>query len=281
MIKSNFVIDISFNCENCEENITETIHLPEPNFLNYDDGGDDSSWEYINCNLCDHEHQLDIYCSFSSHIFSVSFNSNEISDGSPYYDESMFNELSWIIQNENSYKVFLRQLEIATEINESTQSNEDLQKSINIMNYAYIVAAIEGYIGTTFTHYILSHDAFFKKFIKSNKDFKDVKFTITELTDDPESIKKYVAEYLYKFIFHRIDKVKPLFKMVFDYDLKEIGWLSKAIQIRHDCVHRAGITQNNSLLDIDNTEIDDLIKHSIDFSRSLFSHLSELEKSLE
>jgi plasmid replication initiation protein len=44
--------------------------------------------------------------------------------------------------------------------------------------------------------------------------------------------------YLKDLTFHRLKKIKEMYKQVLDIDFENIGWFFKAIDVRHHCVHR-------------------------------------------
>lgn len=277
----NFVIDVSFECESCGEPITDKVSLPEPDFNVFEDGGDDYSWSSVFCEMCGHENNVDIYCNFKSHSFSVSHNNSEVSDGIPYYDDyETTDELDWLVENKDSYLIFIKQLENAESIDKIRLENKHIEHSMHVMNYAYVVSAIEGYIGSTFINFIFTHDKIFKEFILKNTDFKDLKFDAVKLIEDPNVLNKHVANYLDNFIFHKMEKVKPLFKSVLGYDFGDIHWLFKAIKLRHDCVHRAGITKDGKKLEFAEEDIAILISNSRQMAVDLEKRLSDLKNEI-
>jgi hypothetical protein len=55
--------------------------------------------------------------------------------------------------------------------------------------------------------------------------------------------------------------VKPMYASVLDIDFGDIGWLFKAVLIRHDCVHRNGVSKEGVPTGVDEPTIVELIKN--------------------
>ncbi len=60
-------------------------------------------------------------------------------------------------------------------------------------------------------------------------------------------------------IYHKLDVVKNLYKSTFNIDLGDIGTLMKAIQKRHDIVHRNGHDKNGNVVEITKGDVQQLI----------------------
>lgn len=277
MINVNFVIDVNFWCDQCRKYVRSMANLPSPDF---DDEESNSDTDYVYCPKCGQEHLVEVYCDHIKNYFSAQLHGQEIGDGVPYYDEEIKDEFAWAILNNDHHKIFISQLNNAEELNKNQYALDGLTDTLNIMNYAHVVAAIEGYLGAIFIKYVMTYDDLFQKFILKNTDYKDLKFKVTDIVSDPNFIKNHVKSYLDSFIFHRIDKVKPLYKAVLDCDLGDITWLGKAVQIRHDCVHRAGITQVGKKLEIEEQDVELLIKKARELSINLTASLAILDEVL-
>lgn len=107
-----------------------------------------------------------------------------------------------------------------------------------------------------------------------------MKFDISDLLNKEDLIEQHVSKYLNDVIFHRIDKIRPMFKSVLDHDFGDIGWFGKAISIRHDCVHRAGITKERESINIKDEEISELIDNAKNLVENLEQTLSKLSPQI-
>ena len=149
------------------------------------------------------------------------------------------------------------------------------------MIYAHIVAAIEGYLSASFIHNVLNSKVLFNKLCLTDPNLKDLKFEIKDLLNKEDLIEQHVSKYLNDVIFHRVDKIKLMFKSVLDHDFGDIGWFGKAVSIRHDCVHRAGITKERESINIEDEEISELIHNAKNLVENLEITLSKLKSKIE
>ena len=66
-----------------------------------------------------------------------------------------------------------------------------------------------------------------------------------------------------------------------NHDFGDIGWFGKAVSIRHDCVHRAGITKERESINIKDEEISELIDNAKNLVESLEITISNLKPKIE
>ena len=130
------------------------------------------------------------------------------------------------------------------------ETTSDAHFSLLVMLHAHTVASLEAYLASTFMQKVLNSDVLIRKLVESEPIFSKEQFTLKEIYIQHERINSKVADHLKKLIFHRIRKVKPMFKTVLNIDFGDIGWLVKAVDMRHHCVHRAGIDYDGNRVDI-------------------------------
>jgi hypothetical protein len=82
--------------------------------------------------------------------------------------------------------------------------------------------------------------------VESDPEFANRKLTVKEIFSKQAGLKDEIGIYLKTLIFHNIEKVKPMYRDVFKIDFGDIGWLVKAVRVRHDCVHRAGYDKDGN-----------------------------------
>jgi hypothetical protein len=61
--------------------------------------------------------------------------------------------------------------------------------------------------------------------------------------------------------WHNLAKVKPMYAKVLSIDLGDIGFLAKAVQRRHDIVHRNGPHRDGTIVLIETNDVRDLVYH--------------------
>jgi hypothetical protein len=107
--------------------------------------------------------------------------------------------------------------------------------------YVNVITALESYVADFLTTRIKTDRSILHKFVESNPDVKTEKFTFSEVFEVSEAIEQKVNAYLSEFVWHRFDRVRLLFKDSLGVKfLPELGWLLKAVIVRHDIVHRNG-----------------------------------------
>lgn len=279
----NLVMEVSFECDQCSHHIDAIVDVPDPNFMA--EKNKDSTVEVeteVYCDECGHEHALIVSNTFySADCYFSNGSGKYISCSTPYYNKNEVQELEWIIQSKEHKEVLYKQLDIVKQLKESIQVSPILNISLNTMIYAHIVAAVEGYLSASFIHTVLNSKILFNKLCLTDPQLKDLKFDISDLLTKDNFIEDHVSKYLNDVIFHRVDKIKLMFKSVLNHDFEDIGWFGKAVAIRHDCVHRAGITKERESVIIRDEEILLLINNAQNLVENLEKTLSELKPKRE
>ena len=279
----SLVMDVSFECNQCSQHIETFVYVPDPNFMA--EKNKDSTVEVeaeIYCDECGHEHAIIVSNTFySATCYFQEDPGKYINCGFPYYNRNELQELQWIIESNEHKEVFYKQLDIVQDLKESIKVSPILNISLNTMIYAHIVAAIEGYLSASFIHNVLNSKALFNKLCLTDPKLKDLKFDISDLLNKENLIEEHVSKYLNGLIFHNLKKIKLMFKSVLDHDFGDIGWFGKAVSIRHDCVHRAGITKERESINIKDEEISELIDNAKNLVESLEITISNLKPKIE
>lgn len=170
-------------------------------------------------------------------------------------------ELEWYIYTQSQIGIFNKQIYNIYELLRLELSGET-QFSLFVMLHGHIVASIESYLASTFIHRVTNSEVLIRKLVETDPRFSKMKFTLKEIFEKQETLQLIVAEYLRSIIFHDLAKVKPMFKSVLDVDFGDISWLFKAVDVRHDCVHRAGFDKDGNKVDITRDSIGTLIEQS-------------------
>jgi hypothetical protein len=75
-----------------------------------------------------------------------------------------------------------------------------------------------------------------------------------------DKIDATIQETLRSLMYHNLGKIKPIYKDVLDIDLGDIGDIMKAVQIRHDIVHRSGKDKEGNLHQIKKEDVTGLVE---------------------
>ncbi|WP_299978938.1 hypothetical protein [uncultured Pseudoteredinibacter sp.] len=181
----------------------------------------------------------------------------------------MQDELEWYIYTQSQVGKFDTQIQSVRELLDVRASNE-AKFSLLVMLHGHIVSAVESYLASTFIHKVTNSDELIRKLVETDPVFSKMKFTLKEIYEKHENLQLTVANYLRDLIFHDLGKVKPMFKEVLNSDFGDIAWLFEAVNIRHHCVHRAGLDKDGNRVDLSEDSIRDLA-----FKASELVHLVE------
>lgn len=184
-------------------------------------------------------------------------------------EEYYQNELEWYLYSKSPVGIFNSQMH-NIQLLLSTKVHDQAQFSLLVMLHGHAVATLEAYLASTFLQHVINSDDLIKKLVESDPKFSKMKFTLNNIFVKKDNLRLIVANHLKELIFHKLEKVKPMFKAVLDCDLGDIGWLFKAIKTRHHCVHRAGLDKDGNQIDI-----------SIDSINQLITNLSNLVDHIE
>lgn len=124
---------------------------------------------------------------------------------------------------------------------------EDTITSQNVLDgfviqllHSAAITALEAYLWDTTAYWVTKNEATLQSFVENNEDFASQKLKLSEIFSAMDSLKKKVIEYLQTFIWHRLDKAKPLLAKTLGIQFPDIDKIMPEILIRHDIVHRGG-----------------------------------------
>lgn len=171
-----------------------------------------------------------------------------------------FEHLEDIIKpNTRFYSVAFESLEeIETIISNGTQyTNENLLAKLL---YANVITAFEAYLSDTFIYTVVSFPPLIRRIVESDPEFSRRKLEVADLFRRHDGIKNEVAEYLEGLIYHNLSKIKQLYKSVLCVEFpKDLSSIFRAINIRHDIVHRNGRTKEGEVHQLTLDAVSELI----------------------
>lgn len=178
-----------------------------------------------------------------------------------YEDYLQYYQDDWTVEGKTSFQIFNEIIDNSQVIIGLSVDSFQVQKNLFVMIYGHIVAAVEAYLSSTFINNVMSSpDVFLRKLVETDPVFAKQTVTIAQIYTKKEQLEKDVKAYLRELIFHKIEKIKPMYKSVFDIDFgNNLTWLFEAVKLRHDCVHRAGYDKDGNEVDLDKEKIENLI----------------------
>lgn len=139
--------------------------------------------------------------------------------------------------------------------------------------YVNVICALEAYLSDRFISSINADQGLFRKFVETTPEFQTQKVPLSDIFKASEEIEHRVKTYLSEFVWHRLDRVEPMFQetlgIKFPSDMKQ---LFKAILLRHDFVHRNGKTKDGEDHILTADDIEKLITATQNFVYSVESH---------
>lgn len=134
------------------------------------------------------------------------------------------------------------------------------------MIYSSIITSLETYLSDAFYKNVSNNKELLEKCISSNPELTKKQYSLSEVIDWHNNLKKNVAKYLFDIIWHNIPKIKNMYKDVLGLEFPEdISHIQRAIAIRHDLVHRNGRTKEGNVHKLDKKKLLKLISDIKDF----------------
>ncbi|MEZ9233853.1 hypothetical protein AB4259_22645 [Vibrio amylolyticus] len=165
-------------------------------------------------------------------------------------------ELYWDIAYSAQHDTFKQQfMSVHSLLQLSNNSEESIQHSLLVMLHAHLVASLEAYLSSVCIHKVTNSDIYIRKLIETDPEFANKKIALKDIYSESEKIKATVGSYLKELIFHNLSKVRLMYKSLFDFEFNDISWAFKAIEVRHDCVHRAGFRKDGTKVELSDMSV--------------------------
>lgn len=248
--------DVTLICKKCGHEIKEEIYVPEPYYAaERHSDSDVQSEEDLVCDGCGEVYVLDIMNSMGGLFIYIDGKEDEnLSYSHPYFEEEN-EDTDWYIETPYSEfydfaKYSLREVESLLSTNWHDPSQEAVAHR---MLFAQCITILETYLSDTFKSLVLKNNNNTLALLEFDKDIQSEKFTLHDFASDPDLIKKKINAHLSGLMYHNIAKISTLYNGVlqikFDFGGPENRKkLFKAIDYRHDCVHRNGKDKDGNAL---------------------------------
>lgn len=143
------------------------------------------------------------------------------------------------------------------------------------MGHSSMVAALEAFLADTMTYWLKTEKKVLRDFVSRNPDFRKRTLPLNELFDRLEQLESEATIYLQDQMWHRLDKVKPMFIASLEIAVPDIADLMKAVLVRHDIVHRAGRTKDGVLVAITRDDVVQLRDQVLGFARAIVEEIDK------
>lgn len=198
-----------------------------------------------------------------------------------YEDTSAYDEYlaEIILKNNKYYENFNKGI---SDIKSILKTNLDAssQEYLYRLLYANLITLMETYLSDAFINIVITDKKYIRRLIENTPEFKEQKISVSEIFKELDNIEERVKTYLVALIWHRLDKVTHLYKNAlnidFPYDIKGIF---RAINTRHDLVHRNGKTKDDKKISITRENVMILLDEIESFINEVEGQIYELKRS--
>jgi hypothetical protein len=195
------------------------------------------------------------------------------------WDEYKEDEYEWhISQNHSAF--YIEFLQVIKDVKKILRSKIDplVSNTIYKMIHVHVVTAMETYLGDALKSAVISNRIFIENAAKNLEEFTRNKYTLSQILEHKDGIKKIVLDQLNKYLYHDIPKVLNIYNATLGTSLRyNISEIAKNTKIRHDIVHRNGKTIDGKFIDINNTSLVQTISEIEKFVKYLDNELVEID----
>lgn len=150
------------------------------------------------------------------------------------------------------------------------------QPILSRLLFSSVISAVESYLSEVLKEKVIKNESVKRSFVKNHSSFNEKKkISISEIYIKLDELEKSIPDELDKIIYHRIEVVSGLYKNVLKVSFlnEYISEINKAIEIRHDIVHRNGKTNEGESVIVTSDMVTRLLTISKEF-------LSDIDKQV-
>jgi hypothetical protein len=119
------------------------------------------------------------------------------------------------------------------------------------MLFASSIAALESYLSDTYINRVLRDSRVLRRHVENNLDLQKEKIRVADVYRYSDTMASRVKTQLLGLIWHNLPKVQEMYLATFGQDIKNvIKPLHEAIKVRHDIVHRNGLTRDGQPVEV-------------------------------
>lgn len=244
-------IVVRFTCPDCGEEVeSDALDVPSPNFAaeNNSDSMNYEDFEVV-CGRCGHGFEVTIYNAMYGGEVEVE-GVDDIAVDEEYAEEDYENYVFDVTPEKLT--------EVLDEVETlSASTKEYLYRQL----YAGAITSMEAFLSSTLIKEVLSSNENKRKFVEEYLPYRKEQISFSSIYEQMDKIDATIQDSLRGLMFHNLGVIKPLYKDVLDIDLGDISDIMKAVQIRHDIVHRSGKDKKEGKIhNIKKEDVTDLVQ---------------------
>lgn len=128
------------------------------------------------------------------------------------------------------------------------QGNPQVRARAQNLVFGAAIGVLEAFLYETVDFWVNTDDQVVRNCITKLPVFKEESIKLGDIFDRQASLKKHVQGYLQNLVWHRWDKVVPLFKHGLGIDMPSLKAFDAALLKRHDIVHRSGYSKEGTAI---------------------------------
>lgn len=245
-------IIVRFTCPDCGEKVeSDSLFVPSPNFTAENNRDSMNYKDYdVECGNCERSFVVTIYNSmYGGNIEVEEVDDVEVEEN--YADEE---------DDYENYVFDLTPEKITSVLNEIETLSQSTKEYLYRQLYAGAITSMEAFLSTTLLKRLLSTDKSKRAFVEKYQPYHEEKIDFSSIYKQMDCIDTKIQETLRGLMYHNLGKIKPIYKNVLDIDLGDIEAIMKAVQVRHDIVHRSGKDKEGNLHDIRKEDVIKLVE---------------------
>lgn len=181
-------------------------------------------------------------------------------------------ELKWLNKNGSTvlHENFIEELKELKKVLMSAHLSHK-PDMIYRMVYAHAVTLLEAFLGDTIKSLISESEDIFIRSMEI-EELKKAKYSLHFLAANKVDAKSLAIQELSKILYHNMPKIKNMYEIILHQKINiDISKVEQVTKIRHDIVHRNGMTRDGEAIIISELDILNAINDIEDFSNELQS----------
>lgn len=181
---------------------------------------------------------------------------HDLDDEEDYDYEEQFEA---IIANKSFYDSFQNEISNVRQLNEIQLESPELLIVLKRQLYITAIGALETFLSETFINVTNENSDYFRNFVETYPNFKERKFQLNEIYGEYDKLQDTAKKEMLEVIYHNLAKVRNMYVSTFKIEFPDISELSKAVNTRHDLVHRNGKTKDGADVTVNKEIVTELL----------------------
>lgn len=186
-------------------------------------------------------------------------------------------ELHAALLEDNFHSLFVTSITNTKTLNAVTGLSPSTDQSMRYMLYANIITCLETYLADALIATVRGSRRFMRKFVETFHDFRDIKFILNEVFAKHDTIDEVAIRAMADVLYHDLAKVTGIYRdtlgVIFPTD---IGDLYRAVDVRHDIVHRNGKKKDGGLHTVSPDAVEKLAEQVSAFVSEIQRQITEI-----